>query len=216
MVGQTQSGEQLSGRRVRTAGLAMAVTVTLFILLFMSGIGGLRGGWVWAPAVAVAAMAAVGWWGWGQNRRRLAAIVDGALSELVLGLWDSREALLSQGGLRAVMDSIAVPSNFEHTGDIPGGSGRCFDEGLVRTRRWLVAGDEETVRAQLVELFEGEGFVLGEWGGDRPALGTASAEGHRGRLRVLVGMGTDRAWKDGRPLILAPGQVEVTAILETD
>jgi hypothetical protein len=161
-------------------------------------------------------MAAVGWWGRRHSRGGLVATVTGALSQLALGLWNAQEAHLSHGGLRAAMNSIRVPANFEHTGDIVGGSGMRFDECPVYTRQWLVTGDEDTVRAQLRELFEGEGFVLGDWGADSPALGTASSEGYRGRLRVLLGINTDGAWRGGKPLTLAPGQVEVTAILETD
>ena len=212
MVGATQSREQRSVRMVRIACVAVAVMVML-IVAFMSGIVGRRG-WVWAPAVAVPAM--VAWWGWGHGGGRLVATVTGALSELALVPWSAQEAHLSHGQLRAAMNSIGVPANFEHTGDLPGGSGMCFDECPVYTRQWLVTGDEETARAQLRELLEGEGFVVGDWVTDRPALGTATAEGHRGQMRVLVGIETERAWRDGRALTLAPGQVEVTVILETD
>ena len=214
MVGATQSREQLSVRLVRTACLTVAVMVTLFIVVLMCGIGGLGGGWLLAPA-AVATMAAVGWRGRGHGRGRLVATVTGALGELALGPWSAREAQLSHGRLRA-MNSIPVPANFEHTGDISGRSGMWFDECPVYTRRWLAAGDEETLRAQLRELFEGEGFDLGDWDSNSPAVGTATAEGHRGRLSVLLGIDTDRAWRDGKPMTLAPGQAEVTAIFETD
>ena len=71
------------------------------------------------------------------------------------------------------------------------------------------------MQARLQEILTGEGFVLGEWGTHRAGLGTAMAEGHRDRLRVMVGVDARRAWRDGKPLTLAPGQVGVTAILET-
>jgi hypothetical protein len=215
MVGATQSREQRSARIVRIACVVVPVMV-MFVVAFMRGIGGHRFGLVWVPAVVVPAMAAFGWWGRGHGGGRLVATVTGALSELALGPCSAQEAHLSHGRLRAAMNSIRVPANFEHTGDIPGGSGMCFDEGPVLTRQWLVTGDEGRVRAQLRELLEGEGFVVGEWVTDRPALGTAAAEGRRGQVRVVLGIETDRAWRDGKPLTLAPGQVEVTVILETD
>lgn len=160
-------------------------------------------------------MAAVGWRGWGQGRAQRLATVAAALCGLALGLWISQEAAMSHGRLRAAMDSVPVPANFEHTGDSLGGSSMCFDECPAYIREWIVAGDEETVQAQVRELLEGEGFVLGEWrtGAGRPA--TTVVEGHRGRLGVLVRVDTHRAWKHGEALSLAPGQVAVTAVLDT-
>ena len=35
----------------------------MFVIFVVTGIGGFRGGWLWAPAIAAAALAAVGWWG---------------------------------------------------------------------------------------------------------------------------------------------------------
>ena len=159
MVGGTQFREELSGCLVRTDCFAVPGIVT--VLIVVGGFGELGGGWLWAPSVAVAAMAALGWWGWGRGGGRLVASVTGALSELALAPWSAQEAQLSHRRLRAAMNSIPVPANFEHTDDLPGGSGMCFDECPVHTRQWLAAGDEETVRAQLRELFEGRASSSG-------------------------------------------------------
>lgn len=218
MVGTTRSREQLSAlvRLVRTGCFAVPVTMTLFIILVMSGIGGYSGGWLWAPAIAVPPMAAVGWWGWGQGRGQRVASAAVALCGLALGLWISQEAPMSHGRLRAAMNSIPVPANFEHTGDSPGGFSMCFDECPSYSRQWLVSGDEERVQDQIREFLEAEGFVLGEWRTGEGRLPTTAAEGHRGRLGVLVSIATHRAWRDGEALTLAPGQVAVTATLDTD
>jgi hypothetical protein len=106
---------------------------------------------------------------------------------LALGPWSAEEAHRNHGQLRGAMSSLPVPANFRHAGDLAGRSGMCFDKWPVYTRQWLVAGDEETVGVQARELLEGEGFILGEWVTDQPAPGTATAEGHRGRLRGAGG-----------------------------
>ncbi len=187
----------------------------MFIVLLMSGIGGFRGGWLWAPAIAAPAMAAVGWWGWGQGRGQRPATVAAALCGLALGLWISQEAALSHRRLGAAMDSVPVPANFEHTGDSLGGTPMCFDECPFYVREWIVAGDEETVQAQVRELLEGEGFVVGEWRTGAGRSPTTVVEGHRGRLGVLVRVHTQRAWRHGQALTLGPGEVAVTAVLDT-
>src|SRR5687768_12770365 len=122
MVGATQSREQLSVRLVRIACFAVPVLVALSVVLLVGGVGGVRGRWLWAPAVAVPAMAAVGWWGRGNGRGRFVATVSGALSELALMPWNSQQAL-SHGRLLAAVNSLRVPPNFEHTGGIPGRCG---------------------------------------------------------------------------------------------
>ena len=93
----------------------------MFVIFVVIGIGGFRGGWLWAPAIAAPALAAVGWWGWGRGRGRLLVTVAVALVGIALGLWNSQEALLSHGRLRAAMSSIPVPRSYEHTADIAGG-----------------------------------------------------------------------------------------------
>lgn len=217
MVETTEMREQLSVRTriVRITAFAMPVTVILFAILVVTGIGGFRGGWLWAPAIAAPASAAVGWWGWGRGRGRPVATVAVVLSGIAFGLWISQESLLSHGRLRAAMNSIPVPTTFEYTGDTSGGWSLCADECPSYTRHWVAAGDAEEVQAQLREVLEDEGFVLGEWGTRRPQLGTATVEGHRGRLRVLVGVDTRWARNHYERLPLAPGQVGITAILET-
>jgi hypothetical protein len=138
-----------------------------------------------------------------------------ALGGIALGMWDSQNAILSHGRLRAAMDSIPVPAGFEHTGDQAAGWSLCFDECTSYTRHWVAAGRAEDVQAQLREVLERDGFALGEWGNRHSGLGAGTAEGHRGRLRVIVGVDTRSAWKDGQRRSLAPDEVGVTATLET-
>jgi len=212
---ETSEGRPVPIRLARITAFALPVAATLAVVLAVAGIAGFRGGWLWASAIAAPAMAAVGWWGWGRGRGRLVATVAVALGGIALGLWISQEASLSHGRLRAAMDSIPLPANFEPTGDVSGGSTLCFDECTNYTRHWLAAGDAEQVQTQLRQVLEGQGFVVGDWGGRWAGLGTATAEGHRGRLRVIVGVDTRWAWRHGEALTLSAGQVGVAAIFET-
>lgn len=216
MAATTQRNEQLPvwTRLFRTACIAMPVAMPLSIFMAMSGVGGYRGGWLWAPAVAAPPMAAVGWAGWGRARGRRAAAVL-ALGGLAFGGWISQEAALSHGRLRAAMNSITVPANFEHTGDTAGGWSVCFDECPSLSRHWVVTGDVDDAMVQLRQMLENEGFVLGDWDAARSGNATATAEGHRGRLGVATSVGTLSVWKDGEWVKPLPGHVGLRVTLDT-
>jgi hypothetical protein len=146
--------------------------------------------------------------------RRLLAKVAAATGGVTLGFWNVVSPLMDRVELRAVMDGIPVPRNFQRVGDKSGWSlllGRCINH----TRHWLVAGDAGSVQAQLREAL-GAACNLGEWGTDRPEIATATAQGDRGLHRVLVGVGTPWVWKDGTKQVPAPGQLGVTVVLGFD
>lgn len=139
-----------------------------------------------------------------------------------MGRWYPEDALLSYDRRRTAMDRIPLPPNFHRTDERAAWS-RWDGEFNGYTRHWLVDGDAQGAQAQLRAVLEAQGFVLGGWGTDMAEPGTATAEGHRDkckakghrdRLRVLIGVDTRWAWKDGEKLTLAPGQVGVTAVLE--
>lgn len=216
-VATTDVREQLPirDRLLRTACVGMPVAAAVIAVFVVTGVGGFRGGWLWAPLVAAPALAAVGWLGWGRHRGRILAAAALALGGIAIGMWDSQNAVLSHGRLRAAMESISLPSGFEHTSDEANGWSLCFDECTSYTRYWVATGSAEDVQAQLADVLDRDGFALGEWGTRRSGLGTGTAEGHRGRLRVLVGVDTRWEWKDGQRLTLAPDQVGVAVILGT-
>lgn len=209
----TRESLPVRARLLRTVCFAGLVTVAVFAFFVITGVAGYRGGWLWASAIAAAAMAPVGWWGWGEGRRRVVATITVAVGGMLFGLWNSQEAILSHGRLRAAMDSVAMPPTFEHTGDLAGGWSLCADECTSYSRHWIAAGDAEDVQTHLRERLAAQGFVLKERGAS--PLGRDVVDGHRGRLRIVVGVDQRRAWRDGVILPLAPGHVGVTAILET-
>lgn len=210
----TRENLPVRARLLRTACFAGLVTVAIFALFVITGVAGYRGGWLWASAIAAAAMATVGWLAWGEGRGRVVAAITVAVGGMLFGLWNSQEAALSHGRLRAAMDSIAMPPDFEHMGEVLGGWSVCFDECPSYTRYWIAAGDAEDVQAQLRELLATQGFVLEQRGTN--GLGRDTVEGRRGRLRIVVDVDERRAWKDGELLTLAPGQVGITATVDTD
>lgn len=92
---------------------------------------------------------------------------------------------MSHGRLRAAMNSITAPANFEHTGDTAGGWSLCFDECPSLSRHWVVTGDIDDAMAQLRQMLEAEGFSLGEWdtAGDGGRHGQGPSRSARGRGR---------------------------------
>lgn len=214
MTETTQAPKQVPIRvgLVRVAGVTLVGTA-MSVLVVLTGVGPVRGGWLWVPAIATMLASGVGWWRW-HVRGRLFSSVALSLSRIALDRGDLQAAVLSHARLRAAMDSIPVPSTFEQTGDFSGGWSRCLDECTSYTRHWLAPGEVGEVRARLRGVLEGEGFVLREWSTTRRGFETATTDGHRDGLRVIVGVDTRWAWKDGALLTLAPGQVGITAILE--
>ncbi len=217
MVGTTQTQEQLPvrARIMRTVCLAVPVTVVLFAIFVITGIGGARGGWLLAPAIAAPAMAAVGSAGWGRGRGRRVATATLAIGGIALGLWVAQESPLGSDRLRAAMSSISVPAGFERTGTVVGGNSMCFDECPSHSRSWTVVGDVEKVQAQLRLVLEREGFTLKDRDPSRETPGTAEIKDHRGRLGLHVEVDSRFVWRGDERLSAAAGQVGVTATLDT-
>ena len=217
MVGTTQTHEDLGvwSRLLRTGCIAVPVAPAVLVVVAISGVGGYRGGWLWAPVVAAPPMAAVGWGGWGRARGRLAVTAVFALSGIAFGAWASQESDLSHPRLRAAMDSITAPANFEHTGDSAAGASVCFDECPSLTRFWVVTGDVDDAMAQLRRMLQVEGFVLGDWDTATRMDAAARARGHRGRLGVDARVGELWVWKDGKAVHPSPGQVGLSVTLDT-
>ncbi len=212
----SDAGDALPIRRrlMRMAAIAIPVSVAVVVIFVVTGVGGFRGGWLWAPVIAGAALAPVGWFGWGRHGGRVVATATVALGGIALGMWNSQAALLSHGRLRAEMDSIAVPASFVPSGDLPGGWSLCFDECTYYQRDWIVVASTDDAQAMATEAFAGDGFALGPWD-TQPGTGSPLVKGHRGRLGLTVIVDTRRVLRGGDFAALGPGQVGVTAILDT-
>ena len=199
-------------RALRIAGIAIPVAVGLFAFLYVFGIAGFRGGWLWAPLITTPPAALLGWFGWGPARGRRAATAIVVLLGVAYGVWFSENAILSHGRLRAEMNSIAVPAGFEKLGDEPGGVSVCLENCTDFTRRWRAPGSTQEVMSTMTALLRSEGFELRP-----PTRGGADAStsmyGRRGRLGIQLYVG-QRAAADGRAP-QAGGEAIVTVTLNT-
>ncbi|HET7486415.1 MAG TPA: hypothetical protein VFJ85_00700 [Acidimicrobiales bacterium] len=188
--------------------LVVAVVVVLFVLL-ATGLGGFRGGSVWAPALAAAALAAVGRAGWRQRRGRVAVAVALAVAGLVLGTWAARTTPMSAGRLKAEISGIDVPPSFVKAGDQASGNSLCFDVCPSFSRRWFVAATVEEAREQVGDALAGDGFVLYPWVAGF-SEGSLETSGRRGRMWAAVTVDPPSV-SNGVP----PGHVGVTVTLGT-
>ena len=210
---RTQNTLTLPRRAARATLPAAVVAVALFFLFVVTGINGLRGGWLWAILITTPAIMAVGWFGWGPHPARVPVTAAFAAAGIAFGLYMSQEAVLSAGRLRSDMDGIRVPSGFEKVGDQRNGMAICFDACTSFTRRWVAPGDAEEVRSTVTSIFEQQGFVFGPWRHGR--LGGMDVRGHRGRLEANVSV-SDWTWlPDGQRLTAPAGHIVVEVHLET-
>jgi hypothetical protein len=164
--------------------------------------------------VAAVAAAPVGWFGWGRYRGRAVAATILALGGIAFGTWNSQNAILSDGRLRAEMDSISVPPDFVASGDLPGGWSLCFDVCTNYERSWVVTASPEDAEATVTQVLEGQGFVLGPWD-TQSSIGSPVVLGHRGRVGVTVMVQTKSVLRNGHDAPLGPGQVGVEVVLDT-
>jgi len=195
----------------RTGAFSMPTLVGLAMVFFITGVGGYRGGWLWAPLITTPPLAAVGFWGWGPRRGRMAATAVLAGAGVALGVWFSQTSLLSAPRLRAAMDSLAVPEGYELLAEERGGWALCFDECTYFTRTFAVPGDSEEAKAALVEVLGRQGFTLGPW---RRSSGAEFIRGQRGRLGLAAYIDPRTGRHDG-PAPLPPGNFEIHITLDT-
>jgi hypothetical protein len=207
-------GLPISRRVLRVVVLTGVATVGVGGVFLVTGIGGFRGGWLWASVFAGVALGGTAWLAWGRSQGRWVAAATVALAGVSLGLWNSQVASFSHGRLHAEMSSIPVPADFAVRGpDEPGGWSLCFDECPSLTREWTVDGDVGDVQARVTEIFESAGFLVGPWG-RATGSGPLMAHGRRGRLGLILAV--DTRWAvNGRFESMEPGRVLVTATLET-
>ena len=189
----------------------MPLVSGLFFLFVLTGINGLRGGWLWAPLIVVPPVAVLGWFGWGPARGRAVATSVLVLAGIAFGVWLSQEAIISHGRLKAEFDSLAMPRSFEVVSDEPGGVPMCFDVCTNHTRTFLASGSPEQLQARISQALREERFVVGAW---KPYYRDAIVRGHRGRLGLSVVV-ADWMFQDGRNTQLPPGQTRVTVTLNT-
>jgi hypothetical protein len=208
-------GLPMSRRVLRVAVLSGAATVAVGGVFLVTGIGGFRGGWLWASSLAGVVLGGTAWLAWGRPRGRWVAAATVALAGVSMGLWNSQVAAFSHARLHAEMNSVPMPADFEVRGpDEPGGWSLCFDECPFLTREWTVNGDVEEVRDRVTEIFEGAGFTVGPWGIE-PGSPPLMAHGSRGRLGLNLAV--DTRWAvNNRIESMEPGRVLVTATLKTD
>ena len=197
-------------RLVRTACIAVPAAGGLLFLMFLTGIGGERGGWLWAPMVSAPTAAAVGWFGFGRHGGRVAVTAILALGGVAFGTWMSQESVLSHERLRTAMDSLSVPSSFDTIEDTQVGSSLCFDECSSYGRSWIAPGSRDDVQAALTEGLQEQDFVLEPWRSKVGRTTVIEGHGHRGRLGVVVGLDAEWAERSGQRIPLEPGQVWVT------
>jgi hypothetical protein len=211
---ESPDGLPMSRRVLRVAVLSGTATVGIFGVFMVTGLGGFRGGWVWAPALAGVVLGGTGWLAWGRQRGRWVAAATVALAGVSLGAWNSQAAAFSHGRLHAEMNSVPMPADFQVRGpDEPGGWSLCFDECPSIIREWTTDGDVGDVQDRVTRIFEEAGFVVGPWGTETSS-GPVMAHGRRGRLGLVLAVNTRWA-VDGRYVSMEPGRVLVTATLET-
>jgi hypothetical protein len=211
---QARQPGALAAPLARTGAIAAVGAFGVFLFLGLSGLGGVRGGWFWAAAVAATTGGLIGWWGWGARQGRTAVAAALGIAGIGFGLYMAQQSPLSHGRLRAEMDRIAVPPDFRKVDDRAGGWSMCFDVCPNLTRAWLVPGDAEEVEATAKRVFERQGFTMGEWGPD-PVHGAVSAEGRRGRLRVFLTLRADRMPAGTEMVAVPAGHVSVDATLQS-
>ena len=202
-------------RLLRMGCIAVPTSAAMVYAFFVSGVGGLPGGWLWASAITTSAATAVGWFGFGAHRGRTAITAVLAVGGLAFGIWISQESVLSSERLPVEMDSISVPSSFDRVGDVHGGSCTCLDECSYYERRWVAVGSPEDVQATLTDILTKEGFILESWGPKRAQRNVIEVHGHRGRLGVAARIDPSRTEGDGEYISLPPGQVGVSLTIET-
>lgn len=199
----------------RTTIVAALATVPLFMVVYFTGVGGLRGGWLWAGAVSAAAGAGLGWLAWGAHPGRRAATAAVALAAVAFGTWVGQQSPWSTGRLRARMDAVAVPATWEKVEDTSGGNWLCWDVCTSLGRRWVAPGTADEVRAQVSDVLARQGFTLGPWRQGSQGRELLGRTVRRGPLRGWVGVEPRWVQKDLEHLPLPEGHVSVELIVES-
>ncbi len=169
----------------RTVAIACIGGAIAGYCLALSGVGGLRGGWVATALMGAAAGTAAGWFGWGRRGRSVAAAIL-AVAGVGLGLYVADHSVWSHGRMWSTIGSISVPAEFTKVVDREAGNSLCFDECSSVTRTWLVTSTPEQALAAIEERLAANGFTMEPWQGGPTTAGERARGGRRGRLSVSV------------------------------
>jgi hypothetical protein len=195
-------------RLLATAAAAGGAAFVVMVGLWVTGVAGSEGGWVWSALAVAAAAVGAGWFTLGPRRGRMAVMAVLAIASAAAGMWLAATVGLGHGRLWAAMDEV-FPQATVSGRDAEAGNAICFDECPSVSRAWVVASSTEEAQASVAEALQGAGYDVGSWGPAVPSGGN-QVEGDRGRVRVVVRV------REQQPLREASagessGGVEVTA-----
>lgn len=192
---------------LRMAIVAAFMSGALFFGFFFTGIGGFRGGWLWASVVAAGASGALAWEVWGPFPGQRAATAVLALLGVVFGLWISQVSTWSHGRLRAAMDSL-VPAGFVKVGDTQSGNAICFDVCNQVEGRWWAPGATGDVEEAVRQVLVRKGFTL-----RAPDESSVKPDARSDALKVRFSVSDADDFDGTEPLAPPPGHVVVTLTL---
>ena len=191
--------------------------LAVFVLLFITGVGGFRGGWVPAGLLGGGTGAVAAYLAWTRPDGRIAAIAALTLAGIAWGLFVADHTPLSRGRLHSAMNSVSVPAEFQKVVDSDGGIAVCFDQCPFFARTWIVSGTMADAEAAVSRILAAEGFTLGQWRGEFPGTSdNRGTEGRRGRLQVSVRLNDSRVDGPGYERVPVPaGRVGVRVTLSS-